>query len=167
MAKTVTVLVAAHTITCGVGKELTGGEELTKEKAKELGLKSDNIVALVEKGALIETKVRLAATVAGNPAMDAIEARAEKAETALADAQEQIRSLKADVEVKGQNIENLEAEVAALNKKVEELEAELAEFEEEGDDEDDSGDAAAKAAATGADPAKAAAPAKTGTKAAS
>ncbi len=126
MAKKITILVATHQIIAGVGKVLDGGEELTREKQKALGLKPDDIVELVEKGSLRQVQARLADASGGNPAIAALEARADKAEAELAEVKTQLAAAL-------QRAEAAEAQVA-------DLEAELAEFDEEEPGEGAGGD---------------------------
>lgn len=102
MANTTKILVAVEELTGGAKKgdvhKLNGGEELTAEKIKALGLSNDDIEALKGRGKIVEIDARATETGSkgDNAALKAAEDRAIDAETKVATLTEEVETLKAE-----------------------------------------------------------------------
>lgn len=102
MAKSTKILVATRELTGGAKKDapvtVKSGDELTPDKAKELGLSGKDIDALKLRGDIVEVEARVADTGSkgDNAALKAAEERAEKAEAEVATLTEQVEALTAE-----------------------------------------------------------------------
>lgn len=109
MSKTTKILVAATMLVGGVknkaggidAAELNAGDELTKDKAKALGLSGEDVAALIAQGKLEEVDARLAEAAPqadGGAALAEAVARAEKAEAEIAELKKQLDAAKKPVQ---------------------------------------------------------------------
>ncbi len=100
MPRSTTIIIAAETLVGPKGKDgaafvLKTGAELTADAKKGLGLTNTDIADLLSRGKLQEAKARLAGSAEDDPAVIALEKRAETAEAALAAATARAESAEA------------------------------------------------------------------------